>query len=309
MHNIPARPQSTAAEVPVYRASQVQAHGLPHCELGEGATWSVALAALLWTDITACRLWSFEPGTQRTSHWNLPWRLGSFALTREPHRLLAAFEHHLAWLDLRDGSCQPLVEFQVGQSVRANDGRCDRQGNFIFGTFDEVRGPRAQGRWWRYSAQGQLSALGLPPVRIPNGLAFSPDGGRMYFCDSSQARLRCGGYEATSARLANPQVFAPVHVGEPDGATVDALGHYWSAHWGAGAVVAYHADGQVLARVELPVSQPSCVAFGGPDLKTLYITTAHTGLSAAQLASEPEAGALFEVQLAWAGLPETLYGH
>lgn len=307
MQITPTLPSTATDAVHMFPARKVQAAGLPHCELGEGATWSVARGALLWTDITAHRLWSYEPGSQRIRHWDLPGQLGSFALTPDPDRLLAAFEHHLAWLDLQSGRCEALVEFQVGQAVRANDGRCDRQGNFVFGTLDTQRGPRPQGRWWRYSASGHLRALDLPPVLIPNGLAFSPAGDRLYFCDSTEARLRCAGYPGTHGHLTHPQVFAPVHVGEPDGATVDAQGHYWSAHWGAGAVVGFGGDGRVLARIELPVSQPSCVAFGGADLKTLYITTAQSGMSAEQRASEPDAGALFEVRLPWHGLPEPLY--
>ena len=295
-------------EVPSFKAHKVPARDMPRCALGEGATWSAQRAALLWTDITGCRLWSWEPGRQQLSHWTLPARLGSFALTPDRHRLLAAFEHQLAWLDLRSGDCLSLASFDEGLPTRANDGRCDRAGNFLFGTFDEERGPQAQGSWWRYSGQGELARLDLPPVSIPNGLAFSPDGGRIYFCDSVEQRLRCAGYEAASGRLAHPQVFAPVNAGEPDGATVDAQGHYWCALWGTGTVVGYAPDGRVMARVELPVSQPSCVAFGGRDFKTLFITTARIGLSEEQLAQQGDAGSLYAVDLPWAGLPESLYG-
>lgn len=295
-------------DVPTFEAKVVPARDMPRCELGEGATWSAQREALLWTDIAGCRLWSWEPARQQLSHWALPARLGSFALTPDRHRLLAAFEHQLAWLDLRSGEVHPLVDFDQGLPTRANDGRCDRAGNFLFGTLDEERGPQAQGSWWRYSAQGALTRLDLPPVRIPNGLAFSPDGARMYFCDSLEQRLRCAGYEAATGKLTHPQVFAPVHAGEPDGATVDAQGHCWSAHWGTGTVLGYAPDGQVMARVQLPVSQPSCVAFGGPQLRTLYITTARVGLSEEQLAQQVDAGAVYAVELPWAGLPEPLYG-
>ena len=294
--------------LPCFVARPLPAPGLPRCELGEGATWSVARQALLWTDITGRRLWSYAPATQGVRHWPLPERLGSFALSTDPDWLLLALAQRLAWLNLESGELQALAQVQSGEPVRCNDGRCDRAGHFVFGTLDEQRGPQAQGRWWRYSAAGELAPLDLPPVAIANGLAWSPDGQRLYFCDSPEQRLRMAGYEARTGRLVHPQVFAPVHTGEPDGATVDAQGRYWSAHWGAGAVVAYQPDGQVAVRVELPVSQPSCVAFGGPQLRTLFITTARQGLSAAQLAEEPEAGALHAVNLPWAGLPEPLYG-
>lgn len=296
------------ATLPTFEAQRVPGLDMPCCALGEAATWAPLRRALLWTDIAGRRLWSYEPRHGRLSHWTLPARLGSFALTPDRHRLLAAFEHQLAWLDLRSGQCQPLVEVQAGEPVRANDGRCDRQGRFVFGTLDEERGPQARGRWWRFGAPGLLQALDLPAAYIPNGLAFSPDGGRLYFCDSSEQRVRCAGYEADRASIIHPQVFAPVHRGEPDGATVDAQGHYWCAMWGAGEVLGFQTDGQLLARVRLPVSQPSCVAFGGADLQTLYITSARVGLSQEQLAGEPNAGMLHAVRLPWAGLPEPMYG-
>jgi len=291
-----------------FQAQRVAAEHMPRCDLGEAATWSAARGALLWTDIAGCRLWSFEPATKHVRHWTMPSRLGSFALTPDPQRLLAAFEHQLAWLDLRHGEVTPLVDFDDKLPTRANDGRCDRTGHFVFGTLDEQRGPIPLGHWWRYSAQGSLSRLNLPAVTIPNGLAFSPDGARMYWCDSAQPRLYCGDHQAADGHIANPQVFANLHQGEPDGATIDAQGNYWSAQWGASCVLAFNPQGQVIARVQLPVSQPSCVAFGGPHLRTLYITTARVGLSQAQLALQADAGALFKVELPWVGLPEAVFG-
>ena len=291
-----------------FQAKRVAAEHMPRCALGEAATWSAARGALLWTDIAGCRLWSFEPATQHVRHWRLPARLGSFALTPDPQRLLAAFEHQLAWLDLRHAEVTPLVDFDDKLPTRANDGRCDRAGHFVFGTLDELRGPTPLGHWWRFSAQGTLSRMNLPAVTIPNGLAFSPDGARMYWCDSAQPRLDCGDYQAASGHVAKPQVFAAVPEGEPDGATIDAQGNYWSAQWGASCVLAFTPQGQVIARVQLPVSQPSCVAFGGPHWRTLYITTARVGLSDAQLAQEADAGALFKVELPWVGLSESVFG-
>ena len=291
-----------------FQAKLVADKHMPRCALGEAATWSAARGALLWTDIAGCRLWSFEPATQHVRHWRLPARLGSFCLTPDPQRLLAAFEHQMAWLDLRHAEVTPLVDFDDKLPTRANDGRCDRAGHFVFGTLDERRGPRPLGHWWRFSAQGTLSRLNLPAVTIPNGLAFSPDGARMYWCDSAQPRLYCGDYQAADGHIANPQVLADLHQGEPDGATIDAQGNYWSAQWGASCVLAFNPQGQVIARVQLPVSQPSCVAFGGPHLHTLYITTARVGLSQAQLALQADAGALFKVDLPWVGLPEPVFG-
>lgn len=294
------------------RATPIEARQGPTlapCELGEGATWSEARGALLWTDIQGQRLWSFEPANGRSQSWPLPARLGSFALTRDANRLLVAFEHHLAWLDLVTGRSQALVHFDDGLATRANDGRCDRAGNFIFGTLDEVRQGAPAGRWYRYSAIGELRPLDMPPVLIPNGLAFSQDGQRIYFADSLERCVRCADYEAATGTLRNSRVFVTLQEGEPDGATVDAEGHYWSAQWGAGRVQRYTPGGEPSGHMLLDTSQPSCPAFGGQNLATLFATTARQGLDAHRLAAQPSAGRVFSsADTPWRGLPEPLFG-
>ena len=281
---------------------------LEPCQLGEGATWSEARGALLWTDIQGKRMWSFEPASGRSQSWALPARLGSFALTRDANRLFAAFEHHIAWLDLTTGDSQVLARFEDGLTTRANDGRCDRAGNFIFGTLDEVRRGAPAGRWYRYSAGGELRPLDLPPLYIPNGLAFSPDGGRIYFADSTERAVHCADYDAATGGLHHVRMFVQLDEGEPDGATVDAEGHYWSAQWGAGRLQRYAPSGELSGQVLLEASQPSCPAFGGPDLATLFTTTASQGLDAQALAAQPNAGRVFSAATPWRGLAEPLFG-
>ena len=298
--------QALPAEALSAEAASLQAS--TPCLLGEGATWSAARGQLLWTDIQGQRLWALEPLSQRLESWPLPGRLGSFALSADPNQLLAAFEHHLAWLDLASGQCRALAEFDQGLATRANDGRCDRAGNFIFGTLDEVRRGAPTGNWYRYSAGGVLERLALPPVFIPNGLAFSANGQRLYFCDSTECAVRCADYDAATGRVSQPRIFATLAQGEPDGATVDADDHYWCAQWGAGRVQRYTPGGVAAERVRVAASQPSCLAFGGAALGTLFITSARQGLSPVALQSEPDAGRVFSLASAWRGLPEPLFG-
>jgi len=94
--------------------------------------------------------------------------------------------------------------------------------------------------------------------------------------------------------------------GGPDGAVVDSAGYLWNAQWGGGKVVRYAPDGSIDRVITVPVSQPSCPAFGGKDLKTLYITSAREGLSAEQLAKEPLAGGVFSIDVDVPGLPENI---
>lgn len=278
-------------------------------ELGEGCTWSVARDALLWTDIEGRALWEHRPATGATRQWPLPERAGSFALTADAEVLLIALEHSLARLDLRTGATRTLVEFDHGLTTRSNDGRCDRSGNFVFGTLDEPRTGAPQGSWYRFSTAGQLQRLALPAVGIPNGLAFSADGRRIFYCDTIDRTVRTARYDAETGAITDTRVFsAPGNVeGNPDGATVDAADHYWSARWGAGLLVRHAPDGRVVQQVTVAAGQPACVALGGAGLRTLFATTAHVGYSAEQRAADPMAGHVFATDVAVAGLPEPLY--
>lgn len=277
--------------------------------LAEGVLWDDALASLWWTDIHASRLWRFDPDQGATRHWDLPQRLCCFALTAEPGVLLAGLERGLARLDTRSGALDYLLEVEAElPQTRLNDGRCDRLGNFVFGTLNEG-GKEAVGSYYRYTAAGELQRLELPKVAISNSTCFSPDGGTMYFCNSPEHRIMACDYDARSGEVARLRVFAEVPDAEPDGATVDAEGYLWSAQWGGSRVVRYAPDGRIDLAVALPASQTSCVSFAGTALDRLCVTSASVGLGDEQRAAEPLAGAVFYGRAPRGrGLPEVRYG-
>jgi len=281
------------------------------CELGEGILWDERDQALLWTDIHGARLWRHRPHSGATQSWRLPDRLGSFALC-ESGNLLLGLAKGLYLADLRGSetserlATQLLVAIDEHPTLRINDGRCDRSGNFVFGTLDEAAEKRPIGRFYQYSAQHGLRLLDLGGVAIPNSIAFAPDGRTLYYCDTRRGEIMACRYEGESARTGAPRVFARIDApAGPDGATVDRDGRLWSTHWGAGRVVCYDRNGAIEHEVALPVSNPSCPAFGGAQLDVLYLTTAREDLNAAQLEREPHAGGIFRAQIAGAvGLPE-----
>lgn len=280
--------------------------------LAEGVLWDDRLECLWWTDIHAARLWRFDPATGTSRHWPLPQRLGCFALTAEPGVLLLGLERQLARFDTRNEQLELLVEVEAElPRTRVNDGRCDRHGNFVFGTLNEA-GPEAIGSYYRYTAAGQLQRLELPKVAISNSTCFSPDGGTLYFANSPEHRIMACDYDGRSGAISNLRVFAEVadlpNV-EPDGATVDAEGFLWSAQWGGARVVRYAPDGRVDLIVPMPARQASCVSFAGGALDRLCITSAHAGMSDAQRAEDPLAGAVFYGSAPRGrGLPEARYG-
>jgi L-arabinonolactonase len=274
--------------------------------LGEGVTWCARSQALYWTDIHRSVLWRLDPANGSTRQWPMPERLASFALCEDDQWLLLGLERGLAFFHLESGELIRIKDVESGLPTRLNDGACDRQGRFVFGTLHEPAGGearRAAGSFYRLHADLTLEQLPLGPVAISNSIAFSPDGGTMYYADSmSRIVSRCSyGDAVTSPRvhidLSNQQ-------GEPDGSAVDSEGGLWNAEWGSGRVVRYDRDGRQDLVIHVPTRQPTRIAFGGERLNTLYITSARDGLSAEVLAQDPHAGGLFAVEVPFTGMPE-----
>jgi L-arabinonolactonase len=278
------------------------------CTLGEGATWCARSGRFYWTDIEGARLWRYDPRDGRSTSWRMPERLATFALCADPHYLLLGLATHLAFFDLATGETQRIVDVEPGMNTRVNDGRCDRQGRFVFGTKDEGSPLRAVGGFYRLNRDLSLERLPLPAPAISNSIAFSPDGATMYYCDSPTREIRACDYGADGT-IANDRVFTKLAdtTGEPDGSTVDRDGGLWNAQWGGARVVRYGADGVETSRVTVPTVQPSCVALGGDQLGTLYITSARADLDASALAGDTQAGGVFVAVPGARGLPEAVF--
>jgi len=286
--------------------AQVQVAVAAGNRLGEGIVWCARAQALYWTDIHNCTLWCFTPANGDVRSWPLPERLASFALCEIDGWLLLALASRLAFFHLERAELRPLHAIEPGLDTRANDGACDRQGRFVFGTLHEPAdgsAPRAIGGFYRLNADLGLEALPLPRVAIANSIAFSPDGTRMYCCDSVQKRIwRCD----YGDRLDAVTTFVDLAAldGVPDGSTVDAEGALWNAQWRAARVVRYAEDGRELAVFALPTAQPTRPAFGGAELATLYLASAFDGMDAATRANDPHAGDVFALVPGVCGLPE-----
>ncbi|CAB3704992.1 L-arabinolactonase [Paraburkholderia phenoliruptrix] len=278
------------------------------CTLGEGATWCAQTGRFYWTDIEGARLWRYDPADGRSTSWAMPERLATFALCADPHYLLLGLASRLAFFDLATGETRHIVDVEPGLNTRVNDGRCDRQGRFVFGTKDEGSPLQAIGGFYRLNRDLTLERLPLPAPAISNSIAFSPDGATMYYCDSPTREIRACDYGADGS-VANDRLFTRLAdaTGEPDGSTVDRDGGLWNAQWGGARVVRYGAGGVETERVEVPTVQPSCVALGGAQLGTLYITSARVGLDAAALAADSRAGGVFIATPARRGLPEPVF--
>ncbi len=278
-----------------------------HNELGEGVIWDASRGAAWWTDIEGRLIYRYQLAAKRLEYWPTPERLGCFALVADKEYLIAAFESGFAYFEPESGYMEKL--HSVEQSIadtRLNDGRADRQGRFWAGSMVENGGPGADaGSLYCLDRQLHCSKK-IEGLSISNGLCWSPEATYMYHADTPKCRIDRYDFNSDTAELTNRITFAETPAGiTPDGSTVDADGFLWNAQWGGSRVVRYSPQGEIDLILPLPVSQPTCVAFGGAELNLLFVTSAKQGLDSEALGQEPDAGNLFIYSTAITGLVDS----
>ena len=275
------------------------------CALCEGPFWHPARQQLFWFDINNRTLFAADADGTEQGRWVFDEIVAAAAII-DRDALAIATETGLKRYHLAPGSIEPIADIERDVPAnRANDSRVHPSGAFWIGTMVKEEGPK-EGAVYHYRA-GKLTRI-VEQVAIPNATCFSPDGRIAYWTDTpSRQILKCETDPETGLPVSGWTLFADVsgHRGYPDGAVVDAEGYVWNARWGGHCVVRHAPDGSIDRIVEVPVSQVTCPAFGGKDLKTLFITTANKNLSAAQLAAEKVAGGVFAIEVDVPGLPET----
>lgn len=275
--------------------------------LGEVPVWDVATQALWWTDIEGKLIQRLDWATGEVSRWSVPERLGSFAL-RETGGLVCAFESGLAFFEPETGEIEWIARPESDRpGNRFNDGKTDRHGRFWAGTMDDRLSDRTGAL---YRLDPDLSVHRMESgVGISNALCWNPDDTKFYFADTLMQEIWAYDYDAGSGSISGRTVFASTHdePGQPDGSTIDAEGFMWNAQWDGWRLVRYAPDGHVDRVVELPLQKPTSVMFGGPDLSTLFVTTAIWDLTGDALADQPMAGSLLAIDVGVRGLPETRF--
>ena len=277
------------------------------CELGEGPLWDAANERLYWFDIKGRRLHWLRPSTAEAGAWDLPMQASAAAL-RGNGDLLLATESGLADFTPKAGVTvrEPLEADLDG--YRTNEGGVDLSGAFWWSVMDQ-EGGRRPGRIYRTGPDGTRRVA--EGIHIPNSLCCSPDGRTMYLADSALQTLYAYELDLEGGLLGPRREFATTRheTGTLDGSAVDEEGFVWNAQWGAWRVVRYAPDGRIDMVIPMPVQQPSSCAFGGPDLSTLYITSAHDGLTQEALAAQPLAGGVFALQTQTRGLALPIFRH
>jgi D-xylonolactonase len=292
--------------------------GMPRCiqaagaSLGEGLMWSVREQALYWVDILEKRLFRLDPATGEQDQWRFDEEISALAERENAPGLIVTLRRGFAFFDPAKSEAGPQWLHRPEPALltnRFNDGKCDARGRFWGGTMDfDCVAP--SGALYRFDPDGQCTQHDSG-FAVTNGPTWSLDGRTMYFNDTAQGGIHAYDFDPEQGTLAHRRLWLRFgrRDGLPDGMTTDAAGRLWIAHWAGSCVSCHHPlSGEELGRIALPVSQVTNCTFGGPDLRTLYITSARTGLDEARLAAEPLAGGLFAVEVDSPGLPAFRFG-
>ncbi len=281
---------------------------------GERPGWDDMRGRLYWVDMRKPALRAFDPASGQVHSWEMPAWIGCYGLLRDG-RVAVALRTGLALFTPQDGSLKPLAlpPYDMRRFC-FNDGRCDRQGRLVVGAMLHPQSPdmsppgaATEVPLWRHAGQGRWIALALPPVRLSNGLAFSPDGRTLYHSDTAKKTIWAADYDTATGLAGRQRVFARVDEGGddggPDGAVVDAQGCYLCAVFGASCLLRFDPDGRLERRIALPARYPTMPALGGDDRRTLYVTTASFPDRQRRESVPPHDGALLALEAPAAGLP------
>ncbi|RYE10179.1 MAG: SMP-30/gluconolactonase/LRE family protein [Hyphomicrobiales bacterium] len=278
------------------------------CELGEGPFWHPLQERLFWFDILNKTLFSATAGGIMVDRFTFDATVSAAGVIDADNLAIAAIQG-IYKLQISTDTREIITPLDPeNTTTRTNDGRVNPAGGLWIGTMDlKDAGSNASGKLYQVRA-GQVTKL-LDDQHIPNATCFSPDGRRAYYTDTSTGIIRT---VETDPETGLPrgewrEFVGKGHPGHPDGAVVDAEGFVWNARWDGSCVIRFAPDGRVDRIVKTEASRPTCPAFGGKDLKTMYITSSRANLSAEQLAIEPGAGGVFAIDVDVPGQPENLF--
>jgi sugar lactone lactonase YvrE len=279
--------------------------------VGESPVWQAAEQALYWVDIPEKKLFRWLAATAQTSHWTAPEMMGCIA-KHNAGGWIAGMESGIFHLQLSGGDVSavrlaPAPHSESG--MRFNDGRCDRQGRFVAGTMMVNMAPGRGNPCVSSYENGSNLRLLVDQMLVPNGLAFSPDGRTMYLSDShpSVQTVWAFDYDTASGTPTRRRVFVDMNPlpGRPDGAAVDIEGCYWICANDAGLVHRFTPQGKLDRSMVVPVKKPAMCAFGGADLRTLFVTSIKPDNT--DLSDQPLAGGVFALHPGVQGLPEPVF--
>lgn len=279
--------------------------------LGECPLWHPEEQVLYWIDIAGLAVHRFDPLSKARSVWPVPSEPGCIAWSAG-RNLVVAMRAGIGMLDTSNGCLHHIVDAPYDASrIRFNDGRCDAAGRLWIGTLSDDRS-QALGALYCLE-RGVIRKIGNP-VTVSNGLAFSNENRKIYHADTSAHRISVYDFDLASGSLGEARLLRQFvetrdvnYGGRPDGAAVDSVDSYWCAMYEGGKVLRLSTDGNILQEITLPVRCPTMPAFGGIDLRTMYITTVKNKRSETELKTHPLSGCVLSLQVDVPGRTE--YGY
>ena len=278
-------------------------------ELGEGVVWDHVNAKVWWTDIQSSKLYRYDPESTELEQWNTPERLCCLTPVKDKDYLLCAFESGFAFYTPQSGKLEWIHKLETDNpGSRFNDGGTDREGRFWAGTMVEDNA-LANDKGSLYCLHHDLSiSKTIGGLDIPNSLCWSPDGTLMYHTDTPSRLIKEYDFHNASGTFGNEKVFTKANQGcFPDGSTVDAQGYVWNAQWGSSTVARYSPKGERVLLVQIPTSQPTCVAFGGKHMNLMFVTSAWQDFDKLKKESDPNAGCMFVYETDHQGITESQF--
>jgi sugar lactone lactonase YvrE len=272
------------------------------CDLGEGPHWNAATGRLTFVDIDAGTIHQLDPATGVSTAVAVEPPV-SFAIpVAGSSQRVCGTGADLTLLDSGDAPIARVTVERGRPRNRFNDGKADPAGRLWFGSMSLARVP-GEASFYRLDAAGLATIHDA--ITISNGLDWDVERQRMYYIDTPRQRIDMLSYDVATGEIGECRTFATVdHAdGAPDGLTVDADGGVWVALFRGGAVRCYDPEGAIAATIQLPTTCPTCPAFGGEDLATMFVTTSRHRLSEADRAAQPAAGALLVVDAGVRGRP------
>ncbi len=271
--------------------------------LGECPRWDEKEQLLYWVDINQFQLHRLDPRTGKDEFLQFDEEIGCFCL-RNNGGFLLAMRSGFHTIDGWNTNLTFITDPEADMiKSRFNDGRADAHGRMFAGS---VYPPKDYGGANIYSLEAGKTTRWVDDLLTANGIAFSPDNKTFYYADTPSHAIQQCDYDLETGTPSNCRLFHqfPHGNGRPDGAAVDSEGCYWTALYEGGRVVRLSPNGDILQEIEVPARCPTMVALGGPDLKTLFITSVSGGRPTEELKQFPHSGAIFKVEVDVPGLPE-----
>lgn len=276
-------------------------------EVGESPVWHAGEQRLYWIDIQGRHIHRFDPATGTNESFDLPEIVTCIQL-RTAGGLVLTLKNNFAFYDLKTNRLEKLAGVEEDQPEnRFNDGKCDPQGRFWAGSMNAKKWEEPSGNLYRLDVDRAVTKM-QSQVVCSNGSGWSPDGRTMYYTETFRYTVFAFDFDPASGSISNRRPFAhvdPNSGGFPDGMTVDAEGFVWSNQVGLGKILRYDPAGKIERIVQLPVPRATDCTFGGPDMSTLYITSARETMTPEQLRQAPLSGSVFAVETGIPGLAST----